>query len=323
MAKQELEDTGIDPETAFNEGRELGINEEAARLHEQIEQMAAAGMHPDEIEQALFSGDTDIYRPGRRPKGRGRGGNGRRKCSAKQWAKMPQICRGTGGARVRTARHPVMVYDPAPRPRSRYRYRTAAKKAYGGAKARVKAEKTNLLIGGGAVLAALYAKYSKRVTALKAMGAVLDGKPVDSIWKALMYDIKNRPTTPFMDRLGANAMEIATPIVGGVVAPYLVSMIPKVPEMVKNVVEKGSVAAIGYGVGNLIGTALDDINRPVSVSTGQQNTNTGLPTRQNIRAVQSTGMRVNQQPININTGSPTGIQVQPAPAPATGGSWSV
>lgn len=289
--KGEPEDTGFDPETVFDEGRSVGQSEADEQLREQIAEQLVfqGGFDADEVEELLFSDGTDVYAPRRGRRYRG-GHKGKRRCSAKQWAKMPQICRGQGGAKVRTARHPVMVYDTAPR---RGRYRAAAKRYYGGAKKRAKAEKTNLLFAGGAALTALYMKYSKRAADLKKADAQLDGKPVDGIWKALMYDLKNRPVTPFMDRLEANSTEIFAPLIGGIAAPYVVSMIPKVPTMVKDVVKKGSFAAVGYGVGNLIGTVLDDIDKPA-------------PARQTRIQVQQPAPAMQAAPAMTYSGNPTG-----------------
>lgn len=296
------EDTGFDPETVFNEGRELGINEAEAALREQIEEMAEAGLQPDEIEQALFSGDTDIYKPRRR--GARRGGRGKRKCSAKQWAKMPQICRGSGhgGGRRRTrsrsVRAPAYVYDPAPRGGYRAaagRYYGSAKRYYkkrGGAKGLVAGLRP--LILPGSVLATVYGKYQDRAKALKAAGAKnKDGTPVDGVFQALMYDIQNRPTTSVMDRMKKNASEIFTPALMGVGLKYGAKKVKLHPK-VNQVASMGGDALIGVAIGKVISTFLDPPNIPA-------------PTRQPaIQVIQPAGIEVQQLAPTFVDGDPTG-----------------
>lgn len=251
------EDTGFDPETTFNEGRELGQNEAEAALREEIYEMAESGMQPDEIEEALFSGDTDIYKPRRR--------GGKRKCSAKQWAKMPQICRGGGGGRRGRGRHPAMVYDPAPRGG----YRAAAKRYYkkkGGAKGLIAGLRP--LILPGSVVATVYDKYTERAVALKAAGAMnKDGTPVDGVFQALMYDIQNRPVTSVMDRMKTNASEIITPAILGVGLKYGAKKVKLHPK-INQVASMGGDALIGVAIGKVISTWLDPPNNaPIKHAT--------------------------------------------------------
>lgn len=235
-------------EIAFEEGVQYQLNADAEHREQTIDQLIDAGLDPEEVE-ALFD-------PAPR-RGKGRRG-GKRKCSAKQWAKMPQICRGTKGAKVRTARHPVMVYDPAPRGG----YRAAAGRYYkkkGGAKGLIAGLKPMVL--PIAILGTVYQKYTERATALKAAGAQIGTPPhlVDGVLDAFMYDLKNRPTTSMMDRLKAKSGEIVTPAIIGMGLKYGAKKVKLHPK-VNQVASIGGDAFIGAAIGKVISTILDPPN---------------------------------------------------------------
>jgi len=86
MTEHEYE-TGLDPETIFNEGAATGQADLQNELSDRLQ--SELGLSGDEVE-ALFDPAP------RKGKGRKRG---KINCSAKQRATMPQICKG-GAART-------------------------------------------------------------------------------------------------------------------------------------------------------------------------------------------------------------------------------
>lgn len=180
MARQE--EPGFDPEGIFNEGVKYQAEQDDTLLREQIaDELEAQGIHPDDIEQALFSDGSDLYAPrrGRRSK------------------------RRTSRKRARRA------YDPAPRGG----YREAARRYGRRAKGTLIKVKKYAAVGGAGL--SFIGIYTKRAADLKAQGAMLNGKVVDGIIDAIQYDLKNFDTTNSMNKLKSNVGEIATPAVLG------------------------------------------------------------------------------------------------------------
>lgn len=249
------EETGLNPETIFNEGYSFGQVEADELLREQIadELVTQGELSVDEAEELLFD-------PAPRRRGKRRG---KIHCSPRQRATMPQICIGGGKSRRQS-------YDPAPRryrKRRGYRrtydpapvggYRAAAKRYYrkkGGAKGLIAGLRP--LVGPAVLIGTVYQKYSERAVKLKAENKMLDGKLVDGWFMALMYDIKNRPTTSVMDRIKDNAGKIATPVILGVGVKYGAKKVRLHPK-VNQVAGIGGEALIYHGIGNLINAILD------------------------------------------------------------------
>ena len=214
-------ETGLDPNEIFNEGaaaeRSHLQDELSARLQSDL------GLSPEEAE-ALFD-----PRP-RKHKGR----KGKRACTAKQWAKMPQICSGS--------RHKARRYDPAPDPRPRHRrsrrydpdpapsrYTTKVRKYAKQAKGTVSKlmDKVEPYIPVGVGVLTFYSLYQTRLDALKLAGRLnKDGTPVATVIDAIMYDINNWSAaapiggggmTGAIDRLQANWGPILGGVLGGLV----------------------------------------------------------------------------------------------------------
>lgn len=261
MAEEELnyEHLDIDPGTIFEEGAASGVAEFQEQLEEQL---AAEGMTQEEIE-AFFD-------PAPR---KGKRGHGKVKnCSAKQWKKMPQVCSGN------------RRYDPAPRSKTMKRtaYHNSAsdymrvhhnwrpvtahsRRTYDPAPVKHHKKAKGLIAGlkdlvlPGAVIATVYSKYVERATALKAAGAILDGKLVDGVFAALQYDLKNRPTSSIMDRMKTNASKILTPAILGVGVKYAAKKVKLHPK-VNQVASMGGDGLIGNAIGTIISTILDPPN---------------------------------------------------------------
>ncbi len=196
---EELE-TGFDPEHIFNEGQvagQLDLQEQlGARLQDEL------GLTPEET-QALFD-------PAPR-KGKKRG---KVNCSAKQWAKMPQICKQTGRPiKAHHARHAVRSYDPAPGKVTQAAHRV--KRRTSGMVNKV-LPYVPVLVGAGA----FWSLYSARATELKTAGKLnSNGTPVNGVIDAIMYDINNYTanggTTGSIDRIKANLPTILGSLIGG------------------------------------------------------------------------------------------------------------
>lgn len=256
---EDIEQTGFDPEQIFNEGRSLGQEESEELLREQLfEGLVANGMDPDEVEQALYDPAPRKHRRGHK--------RGKVHCSAKQMAKMPQICKGSRSKGRpydpaprkhhhydKIPSHWRRTYDPAPVRQAARRYGKRAKGAIAGLKP---------FVLPGVTIGTFLMEYSKRASALKAAGTVnpKNGKPVTDIWSAIMYDIQNRPTTTFWSRFKDDAGVIVGSAVAGLALPYVAEMIPKGTKgkgTIKTVADVGGKALIGYGLGELIKDIFD------------------------------------------------------------------
>jgi hypothetical protein len=193
---------GLNPDEIFDEGLQSGHEIATEELQEEIidRLIDEGGFDPEEAE-AFFDPAP------RRGRGRRRG---KIHCSARQRATMPQICKGNGSR----------SYDPAPRRRHRRRSprrydpapqrKVTARKGKKGILAKVR----KFALPGAAVGTFLTA-YMARATQLKSANAQLDGKVVDGVYAAIMYDVKNFSTDAAMARLKDNAGEIVTPLIAG------------------------------------------------------------------------------------------------------------
>lgn len=202
----EFEETGLDPEHIFNEGQvagQLDLQEQlGARLQDEL------GLSPEET-QALFDPAPRRGRKGKR---------GKVNCSAKQMAKMPQICKGVKSIRrAKSGRTSVgRTYDPAPRNPGRVaRVTNRVRRRASGMVNRV-LPYVPLAVGAGT----FYSLYSTRATDLKAAGKLnKDGTPVDGVVDAIMYDINNYTanggTTGSIDRLKDELPGIIIPLIAG------------------------------------------------------------------------------------------------------------
>ncbi len=209
----ENKQTGDESPELFGAG--ISVGEEIAR--EQLAgQLAEQGFNIEDINEALYSGDTDVYRP---RKGRGRGKVNR---SAKQRATMPQIRKG-GAAR--------RVHDPAPKRHhrragrrydnpivTRYVTRTKEVARRGGRKAKGILGKLRKYALPGSAGITFLAAYSQRATEMEADPVTFknaDGTPVKGMLQAIMWDVKNFKSADAMERVKTNAAGIITPAVIG------------------------------------------------------------------------------------------------------------
>lgn len=208
------------PEEVFDSGVLTG--EELAK--EQLaEQLAGQGFDESEIHEALYADGTDVFRPRKGRKG------GKRHCSAKQLAKMPQICSNRNGAKrydpaprrsrsisvatasgarkIRKGRKPILVYDPAPKAKRSYTKR---------AKGLLGKLKPYALPGSAAVT--FYAGYVQRTKDMEADPVTFkndDGTPVKGMFQAIMWDINHFNSSDAMTRIQDNATSIIAPAVLG------------------------------------------------------------------------------------------------------------
>jgi hypothetical protein len=153
---------------------EAGIETGAQETIEDVEQrLIDAGHDPEDVEELLYD-----------PAPKRRGGKKRR----------------VHKSRVHHARSPAYVYDPAPRRRKVTAKRTGKK----GTLAKLK----KFAIPGAAGLT-FYGAYVKRAEDLFTAGKI----PEKSVFKAIEYDLKNFNGTDAMNRVKAQAGEIATPLI--------------------------------------------------------------------------------------------------------------
>jgi hypothetical protein len=232
-----VNDPGEIPEDAtFDEGLEVGMQLEADKyrdLQDEIESrlVSESGMSPEEA-QAFFD-------PAARRRHRGKV-----HCSAKQRAKMPQICKGSrydpaprrhkkSKSKRYTKRTTVVhkTYDPASHKR-RYRYTHKSRgrgRRYDPAPMKTSTNIMNAVVKFTPPVVGLglfYTKYNDRLTALKGIGAKnQNGTPVASIVDAIMYDIYNWNTAGGLSgastRIKADLVWILGTLIGGPVLEQL------------------------------------------------------------------------------------------------------
>ncbi len=202
------------PDETFDAG--LAAGEEIAR-EELAGQLAEQGFSVDDINEALYSEGTDIYRP---KKGHRRG---KINCSAKQRATMPQFCKGGAARRVNDPapkrhrrRGAVRRYDNPTVTRYVTRTKEVARKT--GRKAKGMLSKLRKYALPGSAGITFLAAYSQRATEMEADPVTFkntDGTPVKGMLQAIMWDVKNFKSADAMERVKTNAAGIITPAVIG------------------------------------------------------------------------------------------------------------
>lgn len=197
------------PEEFFNEGviagQELGESQTQERL---ADQLIDEGFDPDEVNELLYDPAPRSHKGYRK---------GKRSCSAKQWAKMPQICKGS-----KTSSHHSRYADPAPRRgrkgvSRRYDpapYSTTARKY--GKKAKGMLTKLRPIVMPAAAGLTFYTAYTTRAKALFATAKI----PKDSVYEAIKYDLSYLDANAAVDRLQAKASGIITPAIIGTILKY-------------------------------------------------------------------------------------------------------
>lgn len=222
MTEPEVPGQEIDPETYFNEGFATGQETAADDLREQIaDELDDAGFDPDEIDQALFTGDTDIYSPRRRK-------HRKHRKHAKQYDPAP-----------RRGRKKSRKYDPAPKRRSR-KVGTKVKGMLG----KFKDYAFPVAAGGSFIM-----QYAARADTLKAAGSITTGGYA-GILKAIQWDISHFNASDAMTRVSSNLSTIGVPLIGG----YLVKTVGG--GMVKGGIERDVIEIAGdllMGYGTALG----------------------------------------------------------------------
>jgi len=187
----------------------VSIGENNAR-EELYEQLVDQGFQEAEVSEML-------YDPAPR---RGRKGRGKINCSAKQRATMPQMCKGSrsydpaprrGRKHRHHARRSVRRYDPAI---SVTRYRDTARRY--GKRAKGMLTKLKPLVMPAAAGLTFYTAYVSRATALFGAGKITK----NSVYEAIMYDLKNLDGNAAVDRLQQKASGIAMPAIIGTGLKY-------------------------------------------------------------------------------------------------------
>lgn len=191
MTKTEIEPELLDDD--FTDDLEEPEFEEEVEITPEMEEVADGlieeGFDPSEVEEMLFD-----------PAPRRRRGRRRRK-STRRYDPAPR--------RRRRTRRRSRRYDPAPRARSAYPrrrkgYRRRAKGALG---------KLKKYVMPGVAGLTFYGAYQQRSKDLLAAGSITK----DSVFDAIMYDVKNFNGADAMTRLQDNATEIITPVIGSVI----------------------------------------------------------------------------------------------------------